>query len=77
MAPKKKAPLFDLSSLDLPFDISKLSEDGRLIVSIMMFTIKSQQDRFNDDLAAKEKEISAFRDKVMKVENRPDDIQNK
>ena len=77
MAPKKKAPLFDLSSLDLPFDISKLSEDGRLIVSIMMFMIKSQQDRFNDDLAAKDKEISALRDKVMKVENRLDDIQNK
>ena len=41
-----------------------------------MFTIKFQQDRFND-LAAKEKEISALRDKVVEVENRFDDIQNK
>ena len=42
-----------------------------------MSTIKFQQDHFNDDLAAKEKERSALRDKVMKVENRLDDIQNK
>ena len=61
MPPKKKTPMFDLSSLYLPFDMSKLPVDGRLIVSIMMFTIKSQQYRFNDDLAAKEKEISALR----------------
>ena len=43
----------------------------------MMFTIKSQQDNFNDDLAAKEKEISALRDEVMEVENSLDDIRNR
>ena len=77
MSPKQKKPVCDLSSLYFPFDISKLSADDRLIASLMIFTIKSQQDLFNGDLAANEKEISTLQDKARKVENRLHDIQNK
>ena len=36
-------------SLDnLPFDISKLSDESRLIVSILMYTVNNAQDKFDD-----------------------------
>ena len=74
MPPKKNKNEFDLNSLNLPFDISKLSEDGKLIVSIMMFAVKAQNDRFQEDLAVKEKEIISLKDRVKVLEDRMDDI---
>ena len=63
MPQKKNKIEFDLNSLNLPFEIIKLSEDGKLIVSRRMFAVKVQNNRFQENLAAKEKEIGSLRDK--------------
>ena len=52
MAPKRNTrttPSF-LDDLDLPFDASKLSDDGNLVVSILMFTVKEMQSKFDNTL---------------------------
>ena len=52
MPPKKNTRSTSpfLEDLDLPFDVSKLSDDGNLIVSIRMFTVKEMQSKFDDTL---------------------------
>ena len=74
MPPKKAKNEFDLSSLNLPFDISKLSEDGKLIISVMMFAMKTQNDRFSEDIATKDKQICSINDRIKIIEERLDDI---
>ena len=66
MPPKRKQinSDFDISSLGLPFDVSKLSEDGRLIVSIMMFSMKANNDKFYEELAAKDNQITSLNEKI-------------
>ena len=61
--PPKRKPInkdFNISSLGLPSDVSKLSEDGRLIVSIMimMFSMKTNNNKFYEELAAKQNQIT-------------------
>ena len=77
MPPKKPKNDFDLSSLNLPFDISKLSEDGKLIISVLMFAMKTQNDRFSEDIATKDKQICSLTDRVKVLEERLDDVFDK
>ena len=77
MPPRKAKNEFDLSSLNLPFDLSKLSEDGKLIISVMMFAMKTQNDRFSEDIATKDKQIGSLNDRVKVLEERLDDILDK
>ena len=63
--PPKRKPInkdFNINSLGLPFDVSKLSEDGRLIVSIMimMFSMKTNNNKFYEELAAKQNQITSL-----------------
>ena len=90
MPPKKNtraAPSF-LEDLDLPFDVSKLSDDGNLIVSILMFTVKDLQSKFDDTLkelqdkndretAARDKIINDQTCKINKLEERIERLEQK
>ena len=90
MPPKKNtraAPSF-LEDLDLPFDVSKLSDDGNLIVSILMFTVKDMQSKFDDTLkelqdkndretAARDKIINDQTCKINKLEERIERLEQK
>ena len=79
MQPKRKprSSDFDISSLGLPFDISKLSEDGRLIVSIMMFSMKTNNDKFYEELVAKDKQITSHNEKIMCLSDKMEMLEEK
>ena len=73
MAPKKGSiktveKNYDLSKLDLPFDISSLSEDGKIIVSVMSFFLNKMEEKFENKLKEKDTEILQLNTKINELE---------
>lgn len=62
---------------NLPFDISKLSEESKLIVSILMYTVNQSQELFVKANEEKDKVIKGLTEKVTKLEHKLLIIDNK
>ena len=53
MAPKNNScavPSYFPKDLDLPFDVTKVSDDGKLIDYILIFTVKEIQSKIHSTL---------------------------
>ena len=72
MPPKRNKAIVEnsLNIDNLPFDTSKLSEESKLIVSILMYTVNQTQEMFSKSLREKDKIIDNLNDKVTKLEQK-------
>ena len=81
MPPKKNKPsnsaipTYDLDNL--PFDLSKLSDESRLIVSILMYTVNNNQENFTKAMESKDKEVKMLSEKVKGLERKLELLDNK
>ena len=62
---------------NLPFNTSKLSEQNKLLVNIIMYSVKESQDKFQRDLEEKDVKIKLLDEKVVCLENRIVKLENK
>ena len=60
---------------EIPIDISGISEDGRLIVSVLLYTIKQNKEHFNALIEQKDREIKSLNDKVRTLERKVSKIE--
>ena len=68
MAPSKKNAKSIVNIENLPFDISKLSEESKVIVSIVMYTVNQSQEIFAKANEEKDNVIKCLSEKVSKLE---------
>lgn len=76
MPPRKKPPV-EIDNLDFPFDTSKLSEDGKCIVSILAYMNKELQEKFEAKMAEKDVQIENLSKNVKELERKLEDIEEK
>ena len=79
MPPKRNLPKVsnDFSLENLPFDTSKLSEESKLIVSILIYTVNNTQVKFEDAMKLKDKDIKTLETKVTHLENKIESMECK
>ena len=79
MPPKRNPPKVqnDFILDNLPFDISKLSEESRLMVTILMYTVNNAQEKFDDAMKVKDKNIKTLETKVSILENKIESMESK
>ena len=77
MAPSKKNAKSVVNIENLPFDISKLSEESKVIVSILMYTVNQSQEMFAKANEEKDNVIKCLSEKVNKLELKLAIIDNK
>ena len=79
MPPKRNLPKVQNEVIldNLPFDISKLSDESRLIVSILMYTVNNAQEKFDDAMKVKDKNIKTLETKVSILENKIESMESK
>ena len=61
---------FDLSSLDLPVDISGLSEDGKATVTVILYSMKSMETRFLELIEQRDEKIQELEEKNKALEKK-------
>ena len=78
MPPKRNLPKVsnDFSLENLPFDTSKLSEESKLIVSILIYTVNNTRE-FEDAMKLKDKDIKTLETKVTHLERKLESIECK
>ena len=54
--------VYDLDKL--PFDLFKVSDESRLIVSILMYTVNNNQDNFTKPMESKNNEVKMLSEKI-------------
>ena len=62
---------------NLPFNTSKLSEQNKLLVNILMYSVKESQAKFQKDLEEKDVKIKLLDEMIVCLENRIVKLENK
>ena len=73
--PETKKPEIDLDAL--PFDVSSLSEESQLVVSILIYTVESYKIDVNKTIQTQDAAINALKNQVTTLEEKVESLENK